>query len=100
MVDRNMAKAMLAVWHGYGIEFDKMPNIDMSQLQIFYISVPSSSELINKFGEEMSGKKLAQRFNTALNSMGGYSFKVKYKIRDEHWTKELRDLAYDYFLSL
>ena len=107
---------MLATWYGYGLEIIKVNEIvkvdenniinengtvDEYKKELeLYVSVPKSSYHKNANGEEMSGHFLAKRFKQCLSDMidtkskySHYSkITVKYKIRDEIWTKEKCDL--------
>ena len=86
-----ISKAMLIVWSGLGLVID---NIDETQESlIIYISVPKSSFHTHASGQEMSGDFLAKRFKTSMTELGVKRLTVKYKIRPEHWTKEMKEAA-------
>lgn len=113
----DFSSIMLATWYGYGLEIIKVNEIvkvnenniinengtvDEYKKELeLYVSVPKSSYHKNANGEEMSGHFLAKRFKQCLSDMidtkNKYShygkIVVKYKIRNEIWTKEKADLA-------
>lgn len=108
---KGLGNIMMATWYGFGLEIVKVNENNMinengatddfkKELEL-YISVPKSSYLKNANGEEMSGSFLAKRFKETLSDMidtkSKYShygkITVKYKIRDEFWTKEKCDLV-------
>lgn len=106
-----LGNIMMATWYGFGLEIVRIKENDIidnngatddfkKELEL-YISVPKSSYQKNINGEEMSGSFLAKRFKEVLGDMidtkSKYShygkITVKYKIRDEFWTKEKCDLV-------
>ena len=83
-----LGETMLITWAGFGLFITKT---DETQENLtIYISVPRTSYERNAYNEEMSGRFLAKRFKEAMNDMGLKRLTVKYKIRDEIWTKEKR----------
>ena len=107
----NLGSVMIATWYGFGLEIIKVNEnniinengmVDEYKKELeLYVSVPKSSYHKNANGEEMSGHFLAKRFKQCLSDMidtkNKYShygkIVVKYKIRNEIWTKEKADLA-------
>ena len=111
----SFSSIMLATWYGYGLEIIKVNEIvkvdenniinengtvDEYKKELeLYVSVPKSSYHKNANGKEMSGHFLAKRFKQCLSDMidtkNKYShygkIVVKYKIRNEIWTKEKCD---------
>jgi hypothetical protein len=69
-----------------GVVFDKWEE------DVIYISVPKTSTDFGPDGQQpLAGKALADRLQTRFRDMGAYNLKVKYRIRDEVWTKEKRE---------
>lgn len=59
---------------------------------VIYISVPKASTDFGPDGQQpLAGKALADRLQTRFRDMGAANLKVKYRIRDEVWTKEKRE---------
>lgn len=86
-----MAKGMIIAFRGLGIEIENW--IDTPEgVPVIYISVPRESTDVGPTGMALAGKKLADRVFTKLNEMGAVC-QIKFKIRDEVWTKEKRLLA-------
>ena len=86
-----MAKGMVIAFRGLGIQIENW--IDTPEGEpIIYISVPKETTDIGPDGLGLAGKKLADRVFTKLNEMGAVC-QIKFKIRDEVWTKEKRLLA-------
>ena len=86
-----MAKGMMIAFRGLGIEIENW--VDTPEgVPVIYISVPKESTDVGPTGIALAGKKLADRVFTKLNEMGAVC-QVKFKIRDEVWTKEKRLLA-------
>jgi len=65
--------------------------IDKWEENIIYISVPKDTTDYNAESEKLAGKKLADRLQTKFRDLGCCGLQVKYRIRDEIWTKEKRD---------
>ena len=76
---------MLLGMSSFGMEIDKWEGNTM------YISVPKDTTDISSLGEALAGKKLADRIQTKMRDFGAKDFKIKYRIRDEIWTKEKRE---------
>ena len=88
-----MAKGMMIAFRGLGVEIENW--IDTPEgIPVIYISVPNESTDTGPNWVTLAGKKLADRIFTKLNEMGAIC-QVKFKIRDEVWTKEKRLLAED-----
>ena len=85
MDNRLLAEGMLLGMSSFGIVIDKWEE------KIIYISVPKESIDYGTTGEVLAGKKLADRLQTKFRDLGCQDFQVKYRIRDEIWTKEKRD---------
>jgi hypothetical protein len=82
MDNRLLAKGMLLGMSSLGIEIDKWEDQNL-----IYISVPKDTAE----REGLAGKKLADRLQTKIREMGCENFKVKYRLRDEVWSKEKAD---------
>lgn len=85
MDNRLLAEGMLLGMSSFGMVIDKWEN------NIMYISVPKESTDYGPTGEALAGKKLADRIQTKLRDLGCSDIKIKYRIRDEIWTKEKRN---------
>lgn len=84
-MDRKLvAKGMLLGMMSLGIIIDKLDETAL------YISVPSAT---TDDRHALAGKQLAERIKGTLVEMGCADIVVKYKIRDEVWTKEKADLV-------
>lgn len=86
-----LGEAVLISLAGVGVMIDK---VDEAQESLtIYISVPTSSYHRDAHGKEMAGDYLAKRVKQTLVEMGVKRLTVKYKIRNEHWTKEKQNDA-------
>ena len=85
MNNRLLAEGMLLGMSSFGMVIDKWEE------NIMYISVPKDSTDYGPAGEALAGKKLADRIQTKLRDLGCKDLRIKYKIRDEIWTKEKRE---------
>jgi hypothetical protein len=85
MDNRLLAEGMLLGMSSFGMVIDKWED------NIMYISVPKESTDYGPTGEALAGKKLADRIQTKLRDLGCKNLKIRYRIRDEIWTKEKRD---------
>jgi hypothetical protein len=85
MNSRLLAEGMLLGMSSFGMVIDKWED------NIMYISVPKDSTDYGPTGEALAGKKLADRIQTKLRDLGCKDLRIKYKIRDEIWTKEKRE---------
>lgn len=85
MDNRLLAEGMLLGMSSFGMIIDKWED------NIMYISVPKESIDYGPTGEALAGKKLADRILTKLRDLGIKDMQIKYRIRDEIWTKEKRD---------
>lgn len=85
MDNRLLAEGMLLGMSSLGMVIDKWEE------NLLYISVPKDSTDYGPTGEILAGKKLADRLQTKLRDLGAKDLKIKYRIRDEIWTKEKRD---------
>lgn len=85
MNNRLLAEGMLLGMSSFGMVIEKWED------DIMYISVPRDSTDYGSTGEILAGKKLADRILTKLVNLGCKDIKIKYRIRDEIWTKEKRD---------
>ena len=85
MNNRLLAEGMLLGMSSFGMVIDKWED------NIMYISVPKDSTDYGPTGEILAGKKLADRIQTKLRDLGCKELRIKYKIRDEVWTKEKRE---------
>lgn len=77
-----LAKGMLLAMKSLGVIVDKWN--DTSEGTDLYISVPKASTDKG----QLAGKQLADRLMTRFRDMGASDIKVKFRIRDEVWTKE------------
>ena len=85
MNNRLLAEGMLLGMSSFGMVIEKWEGNTM------YISVPRDSTDYGPTGEALAGKKLADRIFTKLKNLGCRELQLKYKIRDEIWTKEKRE---------
>ena len=85
MDNRLLAEGMLLGMSSFGMEIDKWEENTM------YISVPKDTTDISPLGEALAGKKLADRIQTKMRDLGAKDLRIKYRIRDEIWTKEKRE---------
>lgn len=85
-----MAKGMVLAFRGLGIQIENW--IDDPSGPIIYISVPKDSTDTGPGGLALAGKKLADRVFTKMNEMGA-NCQIKFKIRDEIWSREKRLMA-------
>lgn len=85
-LNRMMGVGMYIALNGLGVKIENLAET-YDEINI-WISVPSKSENVDVHGNEMSGKYLAKRFKDTLTDIGVKNLTVKYKIRDEAWTKE------------
>ena len=86
-MDNNLlAEGILLGMSSFGMIIDKWED------NIMYISVPKDSTDYGPDGETpLAGKKLADRIQTKLRDLGAEDLKIKYRIRDEIWTREKRE---------
>lgn len=89
-----MAQGMVIAFRGLGIQIENWVDTPSGE-PIIYISVPKESTDIGPDGTALAGKKLADRIFTKLAEMSSKA-QIKYKIRDEIWTKEKRLEAEEY----
>lgn len=91
-----LGTTMLATYAELGVQIDRFDNTDKGV--VLYFSVPFSSWQLNAERQEMAGPVLAKRVKETLQEMGIVFATCKYKIRNEHWTKdkakEARQIAY------
>ena len=85
MNNRLLAKGFLLGMKSLGIIIDKWEE------DTIYISVPKDTTDYREETEKLAGKKLADRLQTKFRDMGCKNLKIKYRIRDEVWTKEKRE---------
>lgn len=83
-----MAKGMMIAFRGLGIQIDDW--IDTSTNTTIYISVPKETTDTGPTGVALAGKALADRMLTKMRDMGAENIQIKFKIRDEVWTREKR----------
>lgn len=83
-----MAKGMALGIRSIGIEIDDWE--DTYDSTTVWISVPRETTDTEQGGVNLAGKALADRFMTKMRDMGCKNFRVKFRIRDEVWTKEKR----------
>ena len=85
MDNRLLAEGFLLGMKSLGIIIDKWEE------DTIYISVPKDTTYYREEAEKLAGKKLADRLQTQFREMGCKNLKIKYRIRDEVWTKEKRE---------
>lgn len=83
-----MAKGMVLGMRSMGIEIVNWED-DYDSTTV-WISVPKETNDTGPGGMDLAGKALADRFMTKMRDMGCPNFKVKFRIRDEIWTKKKR----------
>lgn len=83
-----MAKGMVLGMRSMGIEIDDWE--DSFNSTTIYISVPKETNDTGPDGFSLAGKPLADRLMTKMKDMGCKNFNVKFRIRNEIWTKEKR----------
>ena len=81
-----LAEGMLLGLRSFGMVIDKWEG------NVMYISVPSDTTDYKENFEKLAGKKLADRIQTKLRDLGCKDLQIKYRIRNEVWTKEKRDM--------
>ena len=84
MDNRLLAQGMLLGMESLGVVIDKWEE------DVMYISVPKDTTDYREESEKLAGKKLADRLQTKLGAIAK-GLKIKYRIRDEIWTKEKRE---------
>lgn len=86
-----MAKGMVLAFRSMGIEIEDW--VDTYDGTTIYISVPKETIDTASAGVNLAGKPLADRLKTKMRDMGCKNFDVKFRIRNEVWTKEKREAA-------
>lgn len=89
-----LAKGMVIAFRGMGIEIDDWVDNSDGSCTIF-ISVPKESNGIGPDGLSLAGKRLADRMFTKMCEISANNVNIKFRIRDEVWTKEKRLAAED-----
>lgn len=88
-----LAQGILLGLSSFGMVIDKWEG------NIMYIAVPKDTTDFDSNKEPLAGKKLADRIQTRLRDLGCKNLKIKYRIRDEIWTKEKSDCIINKDLS-
>lgn len=88
-----MAKVIMTTFRGLGIQIEDWADTPTSTT--IYISVPKETTDTRPTGVKLAGKALADRMLTAMRDMGANNLVIKFRIRDEVWTKEKRLAAED-----
>ena len=83
-----MAQGMMIAFRGLGIQIEDWKQIDGDE--VIYISVPKESTDNGPTGVPLAGKALADRMLTKMRDMGAHNLQIKFKIRNEVWTREKR----------
>ena len=83
-----VAKGMMIAFRGLGIEIDDW--VDTPTNTTIYISVPKETIDTHPGGGNLAGKALADRMLTKMRDMGATNLAIKFKVRDEIWTREKR----------
>lgn len=83
-----MAKGMMIAFRGLGIQIEDW--VDTVTTTRIYISVPKETTDTGPTGINLAGKALADRMLTKMREMGAENLEIKFKIRDEVWTREKR----------
>ena len=81
-----MAKGMMIAFRGLGIQIEDW--VDTAATTTIYISVPKETTDTGPTGVALAGKALADRMLTKMRDMGANNLAIKFKIRDEVWTRE------------
>lgn len=84
---KGLGEAVYIVWASFGVEIEKI-NESVDNLEIF-ISVPKSSYYNDVHSNTMAGDYLAQRFKDTMKDIGVKRLTVRYRVRNEHWTKQM-----------
>lgn len=88
-----LAKGMMIAFRGLGIQIEDW--VDTTTTTTIYISVPKETTDTGPTGVALAGKALADRLLTKMRDMGANNLAIKFRIRDEVWTKEKRIEAED-----
>lgn len=83
-----IAKGMMIAFRGLGIQIEDW--VDTATTTTIYISVPKATTDTGPTGVALAGKVLADRMLTRMRDMGANNLAIKFKIRDEVWTREKR----------
>lgn len=83
-----IAKGMMIAFRGLGIQIEDW--VDTATTTTVYISVPKETTDTGPTGVALAGKALADRMLTKMRDMGAENLQIKFKIRDEVWTREKR----------
>lgn len=83
-----LAKGMMIAFRGLGIQIEDW--VDTATSTTIYISVPKETTDTGPTGVALAGKALADRMLTKMRDMGAENLQIKFKIRDEVWTREKR----------
>ena len=86
-----MAKGMLITFAELGVKIDKFDETDRGV--ILYMSVPKTSYEQAEHGDAAVGGALATKVKKMLSMLGTKFADCRYKIRDEHLTKEMAEMA-------
>ena len=83
-----IAKGMMIAFRGLGIQIEDW--VDTATTTTIYISVPKETTDTGPTGVALAGKALADRMLTKMRDIGAENLQIKFKIRDEIWTREKR----------
>lgn len=88
MNNEAMAKGMMIAFRGLGVQIEDL--VDTPAGTTIYISVPRATTDTGPSGVNLAGKALADRVLTLMRDMGAENLQIKFKSRDEVWTREKR----------
>ena len=91
-----ICKAIYITWKELGVEFIHIA--DERKPVIFYITVPNDGEQIHIRESKTYGADLAKLFQNKMREFQSDCI-VKYKVRNEFWTKEKSEQVRDTTIS-
>lgn len=97
MNNEAMAKGMIIAFRGLGIQIEDW--VDTPAGTTIYISVPKATTDTGPSGVNLAGKALADKVLTLMRDMGAENLQIKFKNRDEVWTREKRIEAEEFARS-
>lgn len=90
-LSRSIVQGMMGAYYLMGVDIIKFDD-DNSTL---YISLPKEShEYMSNPNQIFTVHTFANRIKQTLSEMTKKEIKIKYKIRDEYWTKEMGEANY------
>ena len=82
-----LIKGLLGAFLYEGVDIDK---IDEENCTI-YISIPKDSDSFKRTGSIDNAKQYASNIKRILSQLSSQDIKIKYKLKDVYWTKEMGD---------